>query len=131
LFATNQAVKLDEKGSDCGSKAYREVTVTKKNKGKLLKRYWLNGNKLQLLNKEDLDKLVGKTIKIRSPLYCCASGGKICNKCAGELPYLLGTKNVGLTSSAIGSELLNKLMKSFHDLTSSITAVSLDKMYIE
>ena len=131
LFATNQAITLDEKGTDCGSKAYREVVVTKKNVNKLIKRYYLNGNKLERLERDSLEKMIGKTIKIRSPLYCCAKSGKICNRCAGDLPYIIGTKNVGLTSSAIGSSLLNLLMKSFHDTTQTLASVNIDKMYIE
>ena len=100
---------LDRRGSDCGSKMYREVDVTKKNKDKLLKRYYLNGNKLERLEGETLNKLVGKRIKIRSPLYCTCKDGKICNRCIGDLPYILGVENVGLTTSAIGSGLLNLL----------------------
>jgi hypothetical protein len=92
---------------------YREVLVTKKNKDRLLKRYYLKGNKLEVLDANTLNSLVGKKIKIRSPLYCTAGNGHICNKCIGDLPYILGVENVGLTTSAIGSAYLNKLMKAY------------------
>ena len=131
MFACNQAVTVDKHGSDCGSKAYREVIVTKKNVDKLVKRYALIGNKLVLLELSDLKKMVGKTIKIRSPLYCTLPGTKICNKCAGELPYILNIENLGLTASAVGSGLLNLLMKAFHDSSTSLSAIDLDKIYID
>lgn len=78
-----------------------------------------------------LDKLVGKKIKIRSPLFCCAPPGKICNKCAGDMPYLLGVENIGLTTSAIGSGFLNLLMKAFHDSTVRTSDIDIDHMVIE
>jgi hypothetical protein len=131
MFAKYQAVTLGSKGSDCGSKMYREVVITKKNKDKLLKRYYLKGNKLELLDANTLNSLIGKKIKIRSPLYCTASNAHICNKCIGDLPYILGVENVGLTTSAIGSAYLNKLMKSFHDATQKFVSIDIDRMIIE
>ena len=131
LFACNQAITADEKGTDCKSKAYREVIVDKKNIKKLIKRYYMNGTKLERLERDTLSKMIGKKIKIRSPLYCTSTGGKICNKCLGDLPYILGTKNIGLTSSSIGSGLLNLLMKAFHDTTQSLNMIDIDSIYIE
>ena len=131
LFACYQAIKMDKHGSDCGSKLYREVIVTSANKDKLVKRYYLNGNKLELLEADVLAKLIGKKIKIRSPLFCCADSGKICNKCGGEIPYILGIENIGLTSSSVGSGFLNLLMKSFHDSTIKTSSINLDTMIIE
>lgn len=131
LFACYQAIHAGPKGSDCGSKKYRKVTITKKNKHALLKRYWYHNGKLQILEKEDLEKMVGQTILIRSPLYCTAEGGEICNKCLGDVPYIMGIRNIGLTSSAVGDGVLNLLMKSFHDSTQKINAVDIDKMILE
>lgn len=131
LFARYQPMTLAPKGSDCGSKMYREVTITKKNKDKLIKRYYLKGNKLEILDDKTLNSLIGKTIKIRSPLYCREKDGKICNKCIGDVPYILGVDNVGLTSSAIGSGLLNLLMKSFHDSTQKFKTIDINRMIIE
>ena len=131
MFAMNQAISVGPRNGDCKSKFYREVVVTKKNADKLIKRYYLNGSKLELLEMDTVKRLIGKTIKIRSPLYCCAESGTICNKCAGELPYILGIKNIGLTSSSIGSGYLNLLMKAFHDTTQKLTTVNIDRMIIE
>lgn len=128
LFACYQAIKAGPKGSDCGSKMYREVSVTSNNIGNIIGRYYLNGNKLEVIKEENANKLIGKTIKMRSPLYCAAPSGTICNKCLGEMPYSLGITNIGLTSSAVGTSLLNLLMKSFHDTTQHITKIDINKM---
>lgn len=130
LFACYQGITVDKHGSDCGSKHYREVLVTDDNKDRLFKRYYLNGKKEELLTKEVIDRNIGKFIKIRSPLYC-ANDTKICNKCAGELPYILGITNIGLTSSSIGSDFLNLLMKAFHDTTVNTKEINIDTMIIE
>ena len=131
LFSCYQSIKVAEHGSDCHSKSYRTVLVTKDNVDKLIKRYYLNNGKLELLERDTLVKLIGKRIQIRSPLYCGAEGGHICNKCVGESPYILGIKNFGLTSSSVGSGLLNLLMKSFHDTSIKLVNIDLDTMIIE
>ena len=78
---------------------------------------------------ETLNKLVGKVIQIRSPLYC--QNTKICNKCIGDLPYILGVENIGLTASSIGSHYLNYQMKSFHDASIKVSEVNLETMIVE
>jgi hypothetical protein len=65
---------------------------------------------------------------MRSPLYCLG-GEVICNKCAGEGFYNLGIENVGLTTSSIGSNLLNKYMKTFHDAT--VHMIEIDPNHLE
>jgi hypothetical protein len=47
----------------------------------------------------------------------------------GSAFYKIGIKNVGLTTSSLGSNLLNRFMKAFHDAT--IQLVSLDVNNIE
>jgi hypothetical protein len=74
-----------------------------------------------------MEKYMGKTVKMRSPLYCLG-GETICNKCAGEGFYNLGIENVGLTTSSIGSNLLNRYMKAFHDATTKLVSINVDDM---
>lgn len=128
-FASYQHLVLDEHGSDCGSKGFRLVKITKDNKSKLLYRYIIEGSKLVLLTIDNISNYAGKFVKMRSPLYCV--GDKICNKCMGELFYRLGIKNVGLTASSIGSNYLNLLMKAFHDSSIKLSDVDIEDMIIE
>jgi hypothetical protein len=124
-----QVIVLDEKGSDCGSKEYIKVKIEKKVKSMYLYRYIYDPNskstdKLTLLTKDNIDKWVGETVMMRSPM--CCKGEKICNKCAGELYYMMGVKNAGLLGSTLSGVLLNRSMKQFHDAT-----VKFDKINIE
>lgn len=131
MFACYQAMKAGPKGSDCHSKKYREVLVTAKNKDNIINRYYLHNGKTELLTEELLNKLVGKKILIRSPLYCTAEGGYICNKCIGEVPYILGIENIGLTTSSFSGALLNLHMKSFHDTSIKLVNVDINNCIIE
>lgn len=129
FFATYQGVQLDVKGSDCKTKGYRLVKITKRNANKLKNRYIIEGNNLVELTVDTIKSYIGKTVKLRSPMYCI--GKKLCNKCAGNAFYNQGIKNVGLATSSIGSCFLNYLMKSFHDSTMSLVEIDINDMIIE
>ena len=128
LFTCYQTVQMDRKGSDCKSKYYRTLLVTNKNFNAILNRYFLDGNKLTKITSEIKSKVIGKTIKLRSPLYCC--GDKLCNMCAGDAPYIMNIENIGLVTSNIGGALLNFGMKGFHDSTIKTYDVDIDRMFL-
>lgn len=130
LFSCYQSVHLGKKGSDCGTKLYRSIKVTEKNKTGLINRYYSTGTKTELITPQNINGLVGKIIKVRSPLYC-GGGIELCNKCIGETPYVLGIENVGITAGDIGGNLLNIFMKAFHDLTIKTYTIDPKKMIIE
>lgn len=115
LFAAMQSEVLDEPGSDCKTTFYKTVIIPE-NYRPLLYRYIVedDGN-LTLLTLENINDYVGKTVRMRSPMYC--KSHHICNKCAGELFYKIGIKNIGLTVTKITSTLLNLSLKSMHDIT--------------
>lgn len=119
--AAFQNVVLDKKGSDCHSHATLDIVLTKGNREDCMYRYIVEGKKLVRLDDHNIDKYMGKTIHLRSPLYC--TGENICNICYGDKPYMVGLKNVGLTFSKIGSNFVNLGMKSFHD-----TSMKLEKI---
>ena len=93
-----------------------------------MNRYFLDGNKLTKITSEIKSKVIGKTIKLRSPLYCC--GDKLCNMCAGDAPYIMNIENIGLVTSNIGGALLNFGMKGFHDSTIKTYDVDIDRMFL-
>lgn len=126
FFAVYQSTVLGPRNSDCGSKKFRELLLTEKN-FKRVKYRWINDNgKLICLTPEVAKKYYGKIIKLRSPLYCTSRN--LCAKCAGDLPYRLGIKNIGLTVPDISSAFLNKLMKNFHSSVISVYEIKIDKM---
>ena len=128
FFAAYQSIVLDSRGSDCKTKAYRVVQLTNKNASRMMYRYIIEGEKLIMLDNSNINSYIGKTVKMRSPLYC--TGDKLCSKCAGDLFYRIGIENIGLTTSSVGSSLLKLLMKSFHDSTVKISDIDLNKMIL-
>jgi len=78
-----------------------------------------------LLDGESIDKYIGKTVKLRSPMYC-AGGAKKCNICLGEIYYTLGIENVGLAASKLSTTILNLNMKKFHDASANLHDIDLN-----
>lgn len=125
LSAGFQNVVLDDKDSDCGTHKTLKTKITKDNKKFYNYRYIVEGGKLKLLTPDNINSYVGKTVEMRSPMYCL--GDKYCNKCAGELYYMLGIKNVGILTNRIGTSLLNAALKAFHDMSLKIVEVNPDE----
>lgn len=128
LIAALQTVVLDEKDSDCGTKGYITVHITKQLRDDFNYRYIIEGNKLVLLDDTNIDKYVGRTVKMRSPMYCI--GKKLCRKCAGVIHEKLDIENIGLTSTKVASTLLNLSMKKFHDTSAKMNEVDLNQITV-
>lgn len=116
LFLTSlQHVILKEPGSDCGTKRHITFKVTEKNISLIMYSYVINNDgSLTEITSENKNKFIGKTIKLRFSSMCEAKDG-ICNKCAGNLFYRLGIRNVGAATPMIPSKLKVLSMKLFHD----------------
>jgi hypothetical protein len=120
-----QTTMLDAPGSDCGTKETLDVFVYPELKTMFLYRYIVEGGKLVLIDQSNIDRYVGKTIHMRSPMYCV--GDKICNKCAGELYYKMGIKNFGLLVNTVSGNMMNISMKAVHDSTVKFTKIDVYK----
>lgn len=121
-----QTVILEPAGSDCGSKQYIEVELTKNNINDFMYNYIVKSNgSLEELTSENMNNYIGKKVKMRFSIFCKSKNG-ICNKCAGNLFYRRGAMNVGTAMASIASVLKNKSMKAFHD--STIETVEIDPM---
>lgn len=124
LSASFQSVVIDDEGTDCHTTKFLKILVTDNNVEYFINRYIKKGNQLVLLTNENKSQFINKVCEFRSPLFCL--GDKICNKCAGELFYKMGIKDVGLICSNIGSAVLNASLKQFHDLSLKLTEIDLD-----
>lgn len=80
----------------------------------LMYSYVIEGNDLVEITSENKNKFIGKKIKMRFSSMCEAKDG-ICNKCAGNLFYRLGIRNIGAATPQIPSRLKVLSMKLFHD----------------
>lgn len=120
-----QSAILGKKDSDCGTKGYSTVLLTDKNFKYYNYKYIIEGSKLVRLSTDNKNKYIGKVVKMRSNMYCTSSRD-ICNKCAGDLYFMLNIMTIGLTASKISNALLNRRMKVFHDSTVSTTEIHPD-----
>jgi hypothetical protein len=114
----------NEQDSDCGSTKYLSVNLSKSNY-KLFMYRFIKGkddDNLILLDPDTIGKYIGKTVKMRSPMYC--KGDKICNHCAGDLFRRLNLNNAGLMANRASSTLQSKSMKQFHDSTIKVSQLS-------
>ena len=112
-----QTEVLADKDSDCGSKGYLTITLPQKGYDDFIYRYIIEGDKLICLTPEVITKYIGKTVKMRSPMYCIGYGKEkhLCNKCAGDFYYMLGKKNIGLVCSRPAETTKRLGMKKFHE----------------
>lgn len=115
FISAYQTLKLDPPNSDCGTKKYITVTLDKKNIKEYMYCYIIKSNgSLELLDSSNKDKYIGQTVKFRFSSMCESKTG-ICNKCAGELFYLLGEKYIGISLAQIPDTMKLRCMKGFHN----------------
>ena len=127
VSSLGQAVVLRKDVPDCHTKGYIEIVIPASMKSKFLYRYIIDGDKLVMLDNNNMDNYVGKKIKLRSIMYCgCDSG--VCLTCAGRLYEKLEIDGIGLTTSTLTGALLNLKMKSFHDTSVKMQTIDLDDM---
>lgn len=127
ITASTGTVTLDKPGSDCGTDKCITVTFDKKNIKDFMYCYIKEGDHLVELTSENKDKYIGKTVKVRSALFCKSKTG-ICNKCAGNFFYRRGgSPNVGLTCAEIASRIKVLNLKAFHD--SSLKTAEIDPIH--
>jgi hypothetical protein len=110
LRATNQLKII--KG-DCKSKLGKPITVTERNINVLDGRYMIEGGKVVELTLENKSKYMGKTITMRSPLYCLEKHGNFCGTCMGRK---LGSYETGISLiiAQVGHTILYIAMAAMH-----------------
>lgn len=115
----NAGLSIDESSKNCGTRKTFEITVTPDLANLIRQRYYVDGTKIQRIDSPE--QVIGKTIKLRSPLYCKSEHG-ICPTCYGDFWKTLGSKNIGiLAGGAINVVGINALMKMRHQSTSIST----------
>lgn len=117
LIYSTATIELDETeaGEDCGTTDGLTIEIKNKEMVKaLLGRYYIkeNGQK-KLIKTSDTGFLVGKTIKLRSPIYC--TGKKICKTCYGNLHRILHSPQIGIVATqAVGERATQLVLRTFH-----------------
>ena len=107
LGATSHLSLTDQPDSDCHTRHYKEVKITKDNIDNNYYSYIIENGKLVELLPSNADKYIGKTVKMRTSDECEAPNGFICDHCMGTLPRRLGMTNIGLMTPIGMSSLKN------------------------
>jgi len=96
---------------DCGTKHGAIVNINSLNYKNFIGRYLLG--KEDPLEVNDLEKLIGKTIIIRSPMYCVLEETNYCYKCIGDN---IAKSGIGVTAlmTAISSTFLSLFLAVMH-----------------
>lgn len=98
---------------DCGSKRGLPVVMSAAKAPHYQGNYMLDDDGVVRLTEENLKTLYGKTIEVRSPIYCHTSGPNYCAKCMGDriasTPQALSTY-----ASDVGSMFLSLFMAAMH-----------------
>lgn len=124
-----QRIKLGPRGSDCGTKQTKKVTITEENKDLYSQyRFIMVNGKPVMLTPETIDKYVGKTVALRSPKFCKCKDPEYCNICFGDREYRVGVKNVGLSFNIAQGALMNASLKKFHDITIKTYNITTDDL---
>lgn len=124
-----QHITAGPEGSDCGTQNTITVTLDKKNIKSYMYSYIKEGNKLIELTSENMNKYIGKTVKIRFSSLCEFKNGIKCHKCIGNAWYRLGKTNIGTATPKIPSTLKNISMKAFHDSVQQFQEIDLNKIF--
>jgi len=112
IYALNVEVDVNK---ICEPKDLLNVTITDKNKHKFLYRFIKQKDMDILLDEINIDKFVGKEVKMYSPIYCTLPNNKICKRCAGLIYEKLNSKQLGVLSAhAISEFAYTGLLKSMH-----------------
>ena len=130
FIATLQDVEAAEDGTDCGTKDYLDILLDPYFKNEFLYMNIIGDNgKLITLLPDNIDKYLGKRVKLRSPMYCKYEPPKICSKCLGLHPYKMNIKMIGLAATKIGATLMNKRLKAFHVKKVHMYEITVDDLF--
>lgn len=122
---------IDEDIIDCGTKHYVNKYIdSEKTLDRLIHRNYVVRTKsgkeiIKTINPDEDKHLIGKTIRLRSPITCACKNGKICRTCYGELWKYNYDKNVGLLAVLILTNQNTQLQLSAkHNLQASIDKIN-------
>lgn len=123
LLSGYQHIKIGPKGSNCGTERTVEVNLTKDNANLWIYSFVKEGSRLVELTSDNIDKYIGKTVKMRYSSMC-ESKNYICEACAGTMFNRLGITNAGLGCNQVAERLKNAMLKFFH--SSAISTIEIN-----
>ena len=123
-----QRVRLQARGSDCKTKDTLSVAITEDNAEDYIYRYIMENGKPVMLTPETIKSYHGKTVQMRSGIYCKAPDPEYCSCCIGDRPYRIGIRNIGFAFMSISGSTLNASLKKKHDVSIKLYNITLDNV---
>lgn len=107
---------------DCGTTIGRTITITDENVKSIENRYLMDGTLI-----DNPKQYLGKTITIRSPLYCKNKNNSYCGICVGKVlrNYKYGIAGLGVN---ITSAIMLSSMKAMHNTQVSLLNLDMSKV---
>lgn len=116
---------------DCETKEGISFKVTENNKNDIIYRNIIENGKTILITKDNVDKYVGKTVILRSPMKCKIKNN-YCYKCCDHIWKVKNLKLLNTVPLAITSTIMMLSMKAMHGTkTSFFEITSLDDFLFE
>lgn len=117
---------------DCHTKRYISYTIKDDNDlNRFRGRYYFdkNGNSKMIDPNTDLN-LIGKKIKLRTPVFCALNDGNVCHKCYGELWKRNKGLNIGIIAALTLTEpTTQKTLSAKHLLSVNVNDLNLPKNF--
>jgi hypothetical protein len=99
---------------DCGSKIGMKVFVTEKDKARLVGFTLTDGKTDTKINTdEEAGAYLGKTVYVRSPMYCHLSHTDFCKTCVGDR-LAVNPDGLSIAVSEYGSQILSMFLAAMH-----------------
>lgn len=111
LLRVLQDVLITEE--DCGTTQGLQVSLSESNIHEFFGQFIITTKGLILLSEETRQYFLGKTVKLRSPMFCKSKIGR-CSHCAGDMFRRLDTKAIGMKVLKVGSRFTTLSMKNMH-----------------
>lgn len=110
LLRASSSISIKE--GDCGTKLTKKILITEDNHKSFTGRYYVHNGKVTAI--EDTSSLIGKTIELRSPMYCNEPNTNYCSVCVGKV-IAINPKGVSMQLLDVSAVLLNASLKSMHN----------------
>jgi len=113
------------KDVDCGTKIYIPTKVTDENKKDMIGRYYFDDNgKTILITHDNVNDLIGKVIKLRTPMTCKLEH-HFCKYCLKDI-FKDYKNGLPLMVTDVSGAILNESMKKMHNTTLQTFELEID-----
>lgn len=106
---------------DCGVKHGLDMHIHETNYKDFIDRYYLENGKTEIITPQSAKSLIGKTITLRSPMYCRGKDGGVCYKCTDKRFGETKQDTLATIMNTLGAMFSTLALKKVHNTTVSST----------